>query len=68
MENAEFERQLLTGELEVELTPQGNWQEIAVWLQVTGMPQFFTPAGVRKISKSQKEKKRGIINGKDVCG
>ena len=43
-ENAEFERQLLAGELEVELTPQGT---LATRIQMAGMgiPAFFTPAG-----------------------
>jgi 3-oxoacid CoA-transferase subunit A len=43
-ENAEFERQLLHGELEVELTPQGT---LATRIQMAGMgiPAFCTPAG-----------------------
>ena len=43
-ENAEFERQLLSGELEVELTPQGT---LATKIQMRGMgiPAFYTPAG-----------------------
>lgn len=43
-ENAEFERQLLTGELEVDLIPQGT---LATRIQMAGMgiPAFFTPAG-----------------------
>ncbi|HUR12814.1 MAG TPA: CoA transferase subunit A [Flavitalea sp.] len=43
-ENAEFERQLLSGELEVELIPQGT---LATRIQMAGMgiPAFFTPAG-----------------------
>jgi 3-oxoacid CoA-transferase subunit A len=44
-ENAEFERQLLSGELEVELIPQGT---LATRCMATGygMPAIFTPAGV----------------------
>ncbi|GGH74596.1 3-oxoacid CoA-transferase subunit A [Filimonas zeae] len=44
-ENAEFERQLLSGELEVDLVPQGT---LATRIQMAGMgiPAFFTPAGV----------------------
>lgn len=44
-ENAEFERQLLSGELEVELIPQGT---LATRCLATGygMPAIFTPAGV----------------------
>lgn len=43
-ENAEFERQLLSGELEVDLTPQGT---LVTRIQMAGMgiPAFFTPAG-----------------------
>ena len=43
-ENAEFERQMLTGELEVELIPQGTLAERCRVAQ-TGIPAFFTPAG-----------------------
>jgi 3-oxoacid CoA-transferase subunit A len=44
-ENAEFERQLLSGELEVELIPQGT---LATRCMAAGygMPAVFTPAGV----------------------
>lgn len=43
-ENSEFERQLLSGELEVDLIPQGT---LATRIQMAGMgiPAFFTPAG-----------------------
>jgi 3-oxoacid CoA-transferase subunit A len=43
-ENAEFERQLLNGEIEVDLMPQGT---LATRIQMAGMgiPAFFTPAG-----------------------
>ncbi len=43
-ENAEFERQLLSGELEVDLIPQGT---LVTRIQMAGMgiPAFFTPAG-----------------------
>ncbi|WP_343705010.1 CoA transferase subunit A [Flavobacterium sp.] len=43
-ENAEFERQMLSGELEVELTPQGTLAERCRAAQA-GIPAFFTPAG-----------------------
>nr|WP_322624976.1 CoA transferase subunit A [uncultured Flavobacterium sp.] len=43
-ENAEFERQMLSGELEVELTPQGSLAEKCRAAQA-GIPAFFTPAG-----------------------
>ncbi len=43
-ENAEFERQLLKGELEVDLIPQGT---LATRIQMAamGIPAFYTPAG-----------------------
>ena len=43
-ENAEFERQLLSGELEVDLIPQGT---LATRIEMAGLgiPAFFTPAG-----------------------
>ncbi len=44
-ENAEFERQLLAGELEVDLIPQGTLAE-RVRAGGAGIPAFFTPAGV----------------------
>ncbi|HEU4495880.1 MAG TPA: CoA transferase subunit A [Flavobacterium sp.] len=43
-ENAEFERQMLSGELDVELTPQGTLAEKCRAAQA-GIPAFFTPAG-----------------------
>ncbi|MBA22063.1 MAG: succinyl-CoA--3-ketoacid-CoA transferase [Flavobacteriales bacterium] len=43
-ENEEFERQMLSGELEVELIPQGTLAERARAGQA-GIPAFFTPAG-----------------------
>lgn len=44
-ENSEFERQLLQGELEVDLIPQGTLAE-RVRAGGAGIPAFFTPAGV----------------------
>jgi len=44
-ENAEFERQLLNGELEVDLVPQGTLAE-RVRAGGAGIPAFYTPAGV----------------------
>jgi 3-oxoacid CoA-transferase subunit A len=44
-ENAEFERQLLGGELEVDLIPQGTLAE-RIRAGGAGIPAFFTPAGV----------------------
>ncbi|MCL4145327.1 UNVERIFIED_CONTAM: hypothetical protein GTU68_014274 [Idotea baltica] len=43
-ENAEFERQLLAGELEVELTPQGSLAE-KIRAGGAGIPAFFTATG-----------------------
>ncbi|MEF3311961.1 CoA transferase subunit A [Paenibacillus sp. GYB004] len=44
-ENKEFERQLLSGELEVELLPQGTLAE-RIRAGGAGIPAFYTPAGV----------------------
>ncbi|SIS60433.1 CoA transferase subunit A [Salimicrobium flavidum] len=44
-ENKEFERQVLQGELEVELTPQGSLAE-RIRAGGAGIPAFYTPAGV----------------------
>lgn len=61
-ENAEFERQLLTGELEVELIPQGT---LATRCMAAGygMPAIFTPAGVGTEIAEGKEVRN--FNGKD---
>src|SRR6267378_1047348 len=44
-ENKEFERQFLTGELEVELVPQGTFAE-RIRAAGAGIGGFFTPTGV----------------------
>lgn len=44
-ENKEFERQYLTGEVDVELTPQGTLAE-KLRAGGAGIPAFYTPAGV----------------------
>jgi 3-oxoacid CoA-transferase subunit A len=61
-ENAEFERQLLSGELEVELVPQGT---LATRCMASGygMPAIFTPAGVGTEVAEGKEIRN--FNGKD---
>ena len=61
-ENAEFERQLLSGELEVELVPQGT---LATRCMASGygMPAIFTPAGVSTEVAEGKEVRN--FNGKD---
>ena len=43
-ENAEFERQLLSGELEVDLVPQGT-MATRIQMAAMGIPAFYTPAG-----------------------
>ncbi len=43
-ENAEFERQMLSGELEVDLIPQGSLAA-RCYMAGAGIPAFFTPAG-----------------------
>jgi len=61
-ENAEFERQLLSGELEVELIPQGT---LATRCMAAGygMPAVFTPAGVGTEVAEGKEIR--TFNGKE---
>lgn len=56
-ENAEFERQLLHGELEVELVPQGT---LATRIQMAamGIPAFYTPAGYGTEVAAGKEVRR----------
>ncbi len=60
-ENAEFERQLLNNELEVDLIPQGT---LATRIQMAGMgiPAFFTPAGYGTEVAEGKESRE--FNGK----
>ncbi len=53
-ENDEFERQMLSGELEVELTPQGTLAEKCRAAQA-GIPAFYTPAGFGTEVASDKE-------------
>ena len=60
-ENAEFERQMLSGELEVELTPQGTLAERCRAAQA-GIPAFFTPAGYGTEVAEDKEVRE--FNGK----
>ena len=56
-ENAEFERQLLSGELEVELIPQGTLATRCLAAGY-GIPAFFTPAGVGTEVAAGKEQRR----------
>jgi len=53
-ENKEFERQVLSGEIEVELTPQGTLAE-KIRAGGAGIPAFFTPAGVGTVIAEGKE-------------
>ena len=55
-ENAEFERQYLSGELEVELVPQGTLAE-RMRAGGAGIPAFYTPAGVGTLVAQGKETK-----------
>src|SRR3954466_8857898 len=61
-ENAEFERQLLSGELEVELIPQGTLATRCL-ASGYGMPAIYTPAGVGTEVAIGKEVRN--FNGKD---
>lgn len=60
-ENKEFERQFLTGELEVELIPQGTLAE-RIRAGGAGIPAFFVPAGYG--TEVQGDKEVRIFNGK----
>ncbi len=60
-ENDEFERQMLSGELEVELTPQGTLAE-KCRAGGAGIPAFFTPTGYgTEIAEGKEERE---FNGK----
>lgn len=63
-ENDEFERQMLNGELEVELVPQGT---LATRCMAAGygMPVIFTPAGVGTEVAQGKEVRRFKFNGEE---
>ncbi len=61
-ENAEFERQLLNGELEVELIPQGTLATRCLAAGY-GMPAIYTPAGVGTEVAEGKEVRN--FNGKE---
>ena len=60
-ENKEFERQFLTGELEVELVPQGTFAE-RIRAGGAGIGGFFTPTGYGTLAAEGKEAR--IINGR----
>lgn len=61
-ENKEFERQYLSGELEVELLPQGTLAE-RIRAGGAGIPAFYTPAGVGTPLAEGRETR--IFNGKE---
>ncbi len=60
-ENAEFERQMLSGELDVELIPQGTLAQRCQAAQ-SGIPAFYTPAGYGTEVADGKESRE--FNGK----
>ena len=60
-ENKEFERQYLTGELEVELVPQGTFAE-RIRAGGAGIGGFFTPTGYGTLVSEGKETR--VIDGK----
>lgn len=61
-ENAEFERQMMSGELEVELTPQGTLAE-KMRAGGAGIPAFYTATGVgTPVAKNKDERQ---FNGRD---
>ena len=61
-ENREFERQLLAGEVEVELVPQGTFSE-RIRAAGAGIGGFFTPTGVGTVVAEGKETR--TIDGRD---
>ena len=61
-ENKEFERQFLSGELDVELCPQGTLAE-RLRAAGAGIPAFYTPTGVGTLRAEGKETR--IFNGRE---
>lgn len=61
-ENAEFERQMMSGELEVELTPQGTLAE-KMRAGGAGIPAFYTATGVGTLVAEGKDERQ--FNGRD---
>ncbi|MHA6260410.1 CoA transferase subunit A [Sporosarcina sp. CAU 1771] len=61
-ENKEFERQVLAGEIEIELTPQGTLAE-KIRAGGAGIPAFYTPAGVGTTVAEGKEIR--VFDGKE---
>lgn len=63
-ENAEFERQMLSGELEVELIPQGTLATRCM-MAGYGIPAFYTPAGFGTEVGEGKESRRFAYKGQE---
>ncbi|MBL0911081.1 MAG: CoA transferase subunit A [Bacteroidia bacterium] len=63
-ENAEFERQMLSGELEVELIPQGTLATRCM-MAGYGIPAFYTPAGYGTEVGEGKESRRFTYKGQE---
>lgn len=61
-ENSEFERQLLNGELEVELVPQGTLAE-RIRAGGAGIPAFYTPTGAG--TEVAKNKETRVFDGRE---
>jgi 3-oxoacid CoA-transferase subunit A len=61
-ENQEFERQFLSGELEVELVPQGTLAE-RMRAGGAGIPAFYTPTGAGTLVAEGKETR--VLNGRE---
>jgi 3-oxoacid CoA-transferase subunit A len=61
-ENQEFERQFLSGELEVELVPQGTLAE-RMRAGGAGIPAFYTPTGAGTLVAEGKETR--VMNGRE---
>ena len=63
-ENKEFERQFLSGEIEVELVPQGTFAE-RIRAGGAGIGGFFTPTGYGTLVAEGKETR--VIDGRPMC-
>src|SRR6201981_3165595 len=63
-ENAEFERKMLSGELEVDLVPQGTLATRCLAAGY-GMPAIFTPAGVGTEIAIGKETRKFTFHGQE---
>ncbi|MDP1660644.1 MAG: CoA transferase subunit A [Phycisphaerales bacterium] len=66
-ENAEFERQYLSNELEIEFNPQGTLAE-RIRAGGAGIPAFFTATGVGTIVADGKETRKFFKPGDDTAG